>query len=362
MHWKVPLLRVPDVGATAVHDCVCCTKSMGGTNVVMLKVHVAVLTPAVASLTTIVHWTIFELDPVLIDVGVNEKLDIEGATMSSGLDVTVSVDAGMNGELGEFPTASIAKTDGVQVPASAKRGIVSVHDQVPLFVVPDDGALDPHATVCELSGAATWQAAVATPDFASVSVMLHVTLCEDDETLTLDGTRLKFVKDGATVSGSDVTVSVEGKPDVPGSSCAVLPTASVADPLAVHVPDGAYRGTVIVHDQTPFCGVPDDGVLALQLARWRRSGDVKAHVALTTPDSASVSVMLHVTVCDDSVVLIEFGLKLNAVSTGAEVSHCARAGSHDARTTSDAIRTSARGAMRFDMAMASVRSMARSIR
>jgi hypothetical protein len=75
-----------------------------------------------------------------------------------------------------------------------------------------------------------------------------------------------------------------------------FPTASGAKTLAVHVPDGAYLGNVTMQDQVPFCGVPEVGAAAVQLCRWRRSGEVNEHVALATPASASVSVMVHVTV------------------------------------------------------------------
>ena len=55
---------------------------------------------------------------------------------------------------------------------------------------------------------------------------------------------------------------------------------------------------------------------------------MNVHVALATPESASVSVMLHVTVCDAEVVLIADGVKLNAVSAGAAVSQSASTGVH----------------------------------
>jgi hypothetical protein len=80
---------------------------------------------------------------------------------------------------------------------------------------------------------------------------------------------------------------------------------------------------VIAHDQTPFKGVPDEGDVALQLALWVKSGAVKVHVALATPDRSSVSVMLQLTVAEAEVVLIDEGEKLNAVRSGAAVSHTA---------------------------------------
>jgi hypothetical protein len=109
-----------------------------------------------------------------------------------------------------------------------------LQEKTPLLRVPDDGAFDPHATACELFGAATWQNALATPDFASVSVMLQATFCDAAETSTLPGTRVKFVNAGATVSGSEVTPS----PATAGVRFAVFPTASVALPPGVQVPEG----------------------------------------------------------------------------------------------------------------------------
>ena len=52
-------------------------------------------------------------------------------------------------------------------------------------------------------------------------------------------------------------------------------------------------------------------------------------LGLVTPASASVSVMLQVTVCAADVVLIEDGVKLNPVSTGAVVSQSAHPGNHE---------------------------------
>lgn len=304
-----------------MHDCDWVTKLVGGTKVLMLKLQVAVFTPAGESATPIVQVTERGADPVLIDVGLNPKLVSDGAVMSSGDEVTVRLEAGMYGAAGKLPAWSMASTCGIQVPASAKRGIVSVHENVPLFRVPDAGADEPQAAVCSLSGAASWHEAIATPDFASVSAMLHTTVCDDAETLTLPGTRLNVPSAGATVSGSEVTLSMEGD----GLKLSALPTVSTAVPLAVQTPDGEYRGTIIVHDHVPFARVPDDGEAALQLARWKKSGAVKVHVALATPAGVSVSVMLQVTVCDASVVSIDAGEKLNAVSAGGAVSHCASA-------------------------------------
>jgi hypothetical protein len=140
-----------------------------------------------------------------------------------------------------------------------------VHEKVPLFLVPDEGAIEPHVCVCELLGAVTSHDAKFTPDLASVSVMLQVTFCADDDTSTEVGDRLNPVSAGATVSGSEVTVSVDGKPEVAGFRLARFPTASEAITLAVQVPDTEYLGNVIPHDQVPLCGVPDEGADALQL-------------------------------------------------------------------------------------------------
>ena len=144
-----------------------------------------------------------------------------------------------------------------------------MHENTPLFLVPDDGAAEPHDTVWVLlpAGALSWHDAKATPDFASVSVMLQVTFCAAADTLTAVGDSENAVSAGATRSGSEVTVSIDGKPNVPGSMGPrpVFPTASDAVTLAVHVPDWEYRGKVRTHDQVPFCGVPEVGAAALQL-------------------------------------------------------------------------------------------------
>lgn len=111
-----------------------------------------------------------------------------------------------------------------------------MHENVPLLRVPDAGVVEPHPTAWSLSGAVSWQSAEATPDFASVNAMLHVTFCDAVETFTLPGTSEKVPSAGAIVSGSEVTVSIDGKPEVEGSSGAVFPTASVAVTLAVQTP------------------------------------------------------------------------------------------------------------------------------
>lgn len=118
MHWKVPLLRVPEAAVVDVHDWDCVTKS-GKTNPWKLKVQLAELTPAGESATPIVQATVFEPPPVLTEVGANTKLVSDGGVRSSGLEVTASVVAGRNGPPGKFPTRSVAKTLGVHVPASA---------------------------------------------------------------------------------------------------------------------------------------------------------------------------------------------------------------------------------------------------
>jgi hypothetical protein len=103
-------------------------------------------------------------------------------------------------------------------------------------------------------------------------------------------------------------------------------------------------------DQTPLSRVPDAGAVELQLALWTKSGAVKVHVALDTPDRSSVNVMLHVTVCEASVVSIVGGEKLNAVSTGAAESHWARAGDHAAATRTRKATESTRSEGLLDMA------------
>jgi hypothetical protein len=65
------------------------------------------------------------------------KLVRDGAVMSSGLEVTVTLPDTTGVE--KFPTRSVRNTAGVQVPASEKRGIVTLHAKVPLLRVPVDG-------------------------------------------------------------------------------------------------------------------------------------------------------------------------------------------------------------------------------
>ena len=113
-----------------------------------------------------------------------------------------------------------------------------MQEKVPLLRVPDAGVFEPQDCVCALSGAVTWQEAMLTPDFASVRVMLQVTFCDPDETSTLVGERLAEVRAGGVVSGSEVRVSVDGKPKAAGLMFALLPTASLAVTLAVKTPDG----------------------------------------------------------------------------------------------------------------------------
>ncbi len=184
-------------------------------------------------------------------------------------------------------------------------------------------------------GANKSQDAVATPDFASVSVMLHVTVWEAADTLIAFGTSVSPVRAGGTVSESDVTVSVDGKPDEGRSIDVVFPTASSAETLAVQTPAGEYRGKVITHDQTPFRAVPDVGVVASQLSSTNAPGGVKPHEALVTPERLSVNVMVQVTFAGPAVVLTAFGTKVNAVRTGAAVSQTAKAGLAEKAVSSD---------------------------
>jgi hypothetical protein len=70
-------------------------------------------------------------------------------------------------------------------------------------------------------------------------------------------------------------------------------------------------------------------------------------LGFVTPESASVSVMLHVTVCDAEVVLIADGVKLNPVSAGAVVSQSARTtdppSPPDNKSATNAVRTPLQG-------------------
>ena len=146
-----------------------------------------------------------------------------------------------------------------------------MHEKSPLFLVPEVGTVAPHATAWELlaAGALSWHEAKATPDFASVTVMLQVTFCAAADTLTAVGESVKVVSPGAKTSGSDVMDNVDGNPRPEGSMGPkpVFPTASGALTLAVHGPDGEYRGNVITHDHVPFCRVPEVGAAAVQLCR-----------------------------------------------------------------------------------------------
>ena len=98
VHWNVPLLRVPERGEFVVHDCCWLTKSDGGTNPEMLNEQVAVSTPAGESATPIVQTTGFPPAPTLIVFGLKSVVagTSDGATRSSGTEVTASVAAGVN--------------------------------------------------------------------------------------------------------------------------------------------------------------------------------------------------------------------------------------------------------------------------
>ena len=102
-----------------MHDWVCVTNVVGGTNAVIDSVHVADATPAGESATPIEQVTFLGPPPVLIDFGLKSNVVSDGAVMSSGLDVTASVVGEVKGEDGAFPARSTATTWVVHVPASA---------------------------------------------------------------------------------------------------------------------------------------------------------------------------------------------------------------------------------------------------
>jgi hypothetical protein len=141
---------------------------------------------------------------------------------------------------------------------------------VPAFRVPDDGAADPQEVIWSLSGAESWHEANTTPDNASVSGMVHVTFCAVVETSTVAVDSERAPSAGATRSGFDVTVNIDGNARVEGSMgvSGTFPTASDAATLAVQTPGGEYRGKAMTHDHVPFCGVPDVGAARVQLFRW----------------------------------------------------------------------------------------------
>lgn len=176
--------------------------------------------------------------------------------------------------------------------------------------------------------------AVSTPDFASVTVMLQVTVCAAEETVTAVGLNEKDVSVGAAASGSEVTVSAKGKPWNCGYTVCELPTPSVRPTFAVQMPASAYRGKVTVHEYVPLVGVPVVGTLAVQLRVDMNDGDWKEQVAALAPERSSVNVMLQVTVCDEEVVLIEDGLKPKPVNAGGVVSQTAAAGGEPAVSAS----------------------------
>jgi hypothetical protein len=108
---------------------------------------------------------------------------------------------------------------------------VATHENTPLFLVPDAGAAEAHDTVCELlpEGALSSHDAKATPDLASVSVIVHVTVCGPAETLTAPGGTVNVGSAGATMSGSEVTVRAVENPWSDGLTLALFPTASRAE-------------------------------------------------------------------------------------------------------------------------------------
>jgi hypothetical protein len=181
-----------------------------------------------------VHATICAAAETFTDVGLKTRLLSDGAARSSGDDVTVRFPLAAGSA--KFPARSVRKTVGVHVPASAKRGIEKVHENVPLFRVPEDGAVALHPWAWSLFGASKTQVAVSTPDFASVTVMLHVTFCAAAETFTDVGLGAKVVSAGGVTSGSEVTTSWNGKPWDCGRICLwfVTPSRSVTE--AVQMP------------------------------------------------------------------------------------------------------------------------------
>jgi hypothetical protein len=82
----------------------------------------------------------------------------------------------------------------------------------------------------------------------------------------------------------------------------------------------------MLQEYVPFVEVPDEGTVAVQLRVGKKAGDWNEHVASVTPARSSVIVMLHATVADPAIVLMEVGLKLKPVRLGAVVSQSANAG------------------------------------
>jgi hypothetical protein len=66
--------------------------------------------------------------------------------------------------------------------------------------------------------------------------MLQATNWEAADTLIDPGPSVSALIAGATVSGSEVTVSIDGNPAEGRSIAVVFPTASTAETSAVHVP------------------------------------------------------------------------------------------------------------------------------
>jgi len=242
----------------------------------------------------------------------------EGATRSSGVELTNHVPDCANWAM--FPTLSTAEKLDVQSPSSALEGKLIVHSNLPKS---GSGNELEHEVDCVLSGAVSFTVTRATPDLASVTLKLYLTMSLDTGVVETD------VSAGGVVSGSvSVTANADENPKSLGSispSEAEFPTASCVLTLAFQKPPCEYRGNVTTQDHVPFCGVPDVGAFAVQLCRIScGAGDVNAQVALATPGSASVSVMLHVTVCEAKVMSVKGGVKVNPASVGAVVSHSAK--------------------------------------
>lgn len=82
-----------------------------------------------------------------------------------------------------------------------------MQENTPLLRVPVVGVIAAHPCVWSEFGAWKLQIATSTPDFRSVTVMLHVTFWPAAETFTEVGVNPRFVTAGGRVSGSDVTAS-----------------------------------------------------------------------------------------------------------------------------------------------------------
>jgi hypothetical protein len=140
-------------------------------------------------------------------------------------------------------------------------------------------------------------------------------------TLIALGAKLNAVSVGGVVSVAEVTVSVLVNPLFvmsDGPRIKVFPTASdMKMEVTVQAPASPNPGKVTVAELVTEVAA---GKLAEAVWLWLPEGLVNTAWKELAPDRSSVSVKLTVTAADPADVLMEAGVKLNAVMFGGVVS------------------------------------------